>query len=81
MWTSQKPRAPGFYWHRDLSGDIEIVMRDQQGQLWSSKLDDESEVLPASQCGWYWHTPIWPLPTHIESSWLHDILIRKKWLQ
>jgi hypothetical protein len=81
MWTTKKPNTPGFYWHQDLSGDIQIVMHDSEGQLWCSRLDDMSEVLLLEQSGAYWHTPIWPLPADAGGSWLHDILIRKKWIR
>jgi hypothetical protein len=81
MWKTEKPNTPGFYWHRDLSGDIQIVMRDREGLLWCSKLDAMSEVFLVEENGAYWPTPIWPLPMNVGGFWLHDILIRKRWIQ
>jgi hypothetical protein len=80
MWTKERPKASGFYWHQDVFGDIQVVMRDRDGQLWSSALDDQSEVPLTDEGGEYWDAPISPLLWSAESSLLHDILTRKRWL-
>jgi hypothetical protein len=79
MWTRERPKTSGFYWHQDISGDIQVVMRDRDGQLWSSAFGGQSEVLLADEGGEYWDTPISPLLCSERSSLLRDILTRKRW--
>ena len=81
MWTHERPKASGFYWHQDIFGDVEIVMRDRGGQLWSSAIGDQSEVLLADERGEYWDAPTSPLLWSAEGGLFRDILTRKGWVR
>ena len=61
MWTNKKPKASGFYWHRDISGDIRVVMRDSDGRFWCSKCVNQREVPLDDIDGQFWDSLIFPL--------------------
>jgi hypothetical protein len=80
MWTNEQPRRSGFYWSMNYLGDIQIVMLDRDGQLWSTAGCDECEVLSVDAGDSYWDVPIWPLLLPGEKPLLRDLFIPKRWV-